>query len=112
MSTSTRPSIRDHFNLAQTALGIAISVGTVLITIGATYGTFYTRLNNVETTTEQRNKERSAQLDELKEEIRRDIVPRSENQAHWEATNKRLDDIQESLRDIHSLLLRPQINQK
>ena len=92
---------RAKFNLFQTVLTIVIAVGTALLTIGATYGTISTRLSTVESRQESGKAERMAQMQELKEQV----VPRPESEAHWKSTDDKLNSIQSDVREIRQMLI-------
>jgi hypothetical protein len=88
-------------SLAQIIIGVAISVGSTLLTVGFAQGSFAQRLTNNEQavkTEEQDRKTRDAQ-----------IVPRVEHEAHWQADEQfrrllldKIDSLQVDVREIRA----------
>jgi hypothetical protein len=100
-SANAPATFASRFSLAQTILTVALTLIGTLLTLGATYGTFISRLGTVEANVETHKQERVAAVDELKKES----VPRSEHEAHWKAQSEQLNQIQTDVRELRRLII-------
>jgi hypothetical protein len=90
-----------HLKLAHIVITLLIAVVGTLVTIGATYGTLYSRLGTAEHNIEQNRLDRVREREELK----REIVPRGEQEAHWQSEEDQLKSIQADVREVRKALL-------
>lgn len=95
------PSLAQRLNLAQTLLTIVIAVGGTLLTVGMTYGNFVSRLTSAESSIQENKDDRVRELDDLKKQI----VPRNEHEAHWKATDDKLDAIRDDVREVRRIVV-------
>lgn len=93
------------FSLVNTILAIALSVGGTLLTIGVTQGSFAQRLTSDEQAVKTEEQERQAG----DEAINKQVVPRSEHEAHWQADEQfrrllidKIDSLQADVREIRA----------
>jgi hypothetical protein len=61
-----------------------------------------TRMSQMETAVHENKQDRETQLRDIREQI----VPRKEHEAHWFAIEKELGEIKSDLRDIHNYIIK------